>query len=69
MRMLAHLTELLKRGLRASLKPVTATGARRRSGLYPKEPPITGLREFDGYEIIPTVSSGPRKFNSDRWKR
>lgn len=25
---------------------------------YPKEPPITGVREFNGYQIIPTVSGG-----------
>ena len=25
---------------------------------YPKAPPITGMREFGGYKIIPTVSSG-----------
>ncbi len=56
----AHLTELLKRGLRASLKTGNlVTGALYVDlDFYPKEPPITGLREFDGYEIIPTVSSG-----------
>ncbi len=25
---------------------------------YPKAPPMTGIREFGGYKIIPTVSSG-----------
>lgn len=56
----AHLAELLKRGLRASLKTGNlVTGALYVDlDFYPKEPPITGLREFDGYEIIPTVSSG-----------
>lgn len=56
----AHLAELLKRGLRASLKTGNlVTGALYVDlDFYPKAPPITGLRQFDGYEIIPTVSSG-----------
>ncbi len=31
---------------------------------YPKAPPMTGIREFGGYKIIPTVSSGWRRSNS-----
>ncbi|EPE1528042.1 intermembrane transport protein PqiB [Citrobacter freundii] len=54
----AHLAELLKRGLRASLKTGNlVTGALYVDlDFYPKEPPITGVREFNGYQIIPTVS-------------
>ncbi|HAT3776170.1 TPA: intermembrane transport protein PqiB [Citrobacter freundii] len=56
----AHLAELLKRGLRASLKTGNlVTGALYVDlDFYPKEPPITGVREFNGYQIIPTVSGG-----------
>ncbi|HDS4650739.1 TPA: intermembrane transport protein PqiB [Citrobacter freundii] len=56
----AHLAELLKRGLRASLKTGNlVTGALYVDlNFYPKEPPITGVREFNGYQIIPTVSGG-----------
>lgn len=56
----AHLAELLKRGLRASLKTGNlVTGALDVDlDFYPKEPPITGVREFNGYQIIPTVSGG-----------
>ena len=56
----AHLEQLLKRGLRASLKTGNlVTGALYIDlDFYPKEPPITGVREFNGYQIIPTVSGG-----------
>ncbi len=57
---LTNLPELLKQGLRGSLK----TGNLVTGALYvdmdfvSKPPPITGIREFGGYSIIPTVSSG-----------
>ncbi|QMD48576.1 intermembrane transport protein PqiB [Citrobacter freundii] len=56
----AHLEQLLKRGLRGSLKTGNlVTGALYVDlDFYPKEPPITGGREFNGYQIIPTVSGG-----------
>ncbi|HCD7426711.1 TPA: intermembrane transport protein PqiB [Citrobacter werkmanii] len=56
----AHLEQLLKRGLRASLKTGNlVTGALYVDlDFYPKEPPISGVREFNGYQIIPTVSGG-----------
>ena len=56
----AHLAELLKRGLRGSLKTGNlVTGALYVDlDFYPKEPPLTGIREFNGYQIIPTVSGG-----------
>ncbi|QRG77668.1 intermembrane transport protein PqiB [Citrobacter sp. R56] len=56
----AHLQELLNRGLRASLKTGNlVTGALYVDlDFYPKEPPIKGIREFSGYQIIPTVSGG-----------
>lgn len=57
---LTNLPQLLERGLRGSLK----TGNLVTGALYvdldfvAKPPPITGIREFGGYSIIPTVSSG-----------
>ncbi|MDA8479206.1 intermembrane transport protein PqiB [Citrobacter sp. Awk 4] len=56
----AHLQELLNRGLRASLKTGNlVTGALYVDlDFYPKEPPLKGIREFSGYQIIPTVSGG-----------
>lgn len=56
----AHLEQLLKRGLRGSLKTGNlVTGALYVDlDFYPKEPPITGVREFNGYQIILTVSGG-----------
>ncbi len=57
---LTNLPELLKQGLRGSLK----TGNLVTGALYvdmdfvSKPPPMTGIREFGGYSIIPTVSSG-----------
>ena len=57
---LTNLPQLLERGLRGSLK----TGNLVTGALYvdldfvSKPPPITGIREFGGYSIIPTVSSG-----------
>lgn len=56
----AHLQELLNRGLRASLKTGNlVTGALYVDlDFYPKEPPVKGIREFSGYQIIPTVSGG-----------
>lgn len=55
-----HLGELLKRGLRGSLKTGnTVTGALYVDlDFYPNTPAITGIREFNGYQIIPTVSGG-----------
>ena len=55
-----HIEGLMKRGLRGSLK----TGNLVTGALYvdmdffPKEPPVKEIREFGGYKIIPTVSSG-----------
>ncbi|WP_391487627.1 intermembrane transport protein PqiB [Leclercia tamurae] len=55
-----HIEGLMKRGLRGSLK----TGNLVTGALYvdmdffPKEPPVKEIREFSGYKIIPTVSSG-----------
>ncbi|MEL2239976.1 intermembrane transport protein PqiB [Leclercia adecarboxylata] len=55
-----HIDGLMKRGLRGSLK----TGNLVTGALYvdmdffPKEPPVKEIREFGGYKIIPTVSSG-----------
>lgn len=56
----AHLADLLKRGLRGSLKTGNlVTGALYVDlDFYSKEPPLTGIREFNGYQIIPTVSGG-----------
>ncbi|SUG15850.1 paraquat-inducible protein B [Salmonella enterica subsp. arizonae] len=56
----AHLADLLNRGLRASLKTGNlVTGALYVDlDFYPKEPPLKGIREFGGYQIIPTVSGG-----------
>ncbi|MCR4212038.1 intermembrane transport protein PqiB [Enterobacter cloacae] len=56
----AHITDLMNRGLRGSLKTGNlVTGALYVDmDFYPKAPPITGIREFGGYKIIPTVSSG-----------
>lgn len=57
---LTNLPNLLERGLRGSLKTGNlVTGALYVDlDFYPKPPPITGIREFGGYGIIPTVSSG-----------
>jgi paraquat-inducible protein B len=56
----AHISQLMERGLRGSLKTGNlVTGALYVDmDFYPKAPPITGIREFGGYKIIPTVSSG-----------
>jgi len=55
-----HLNELLKRGLRGSLKTGNlVTGALYVDlDFYNNVPPVTGMREFGGYPIIPTVSGG-----------
>jgi Paraquat-inducible protein B len=55
-----HLQDLMKRGLRGSLKTGNlVTGALYVDmDFYPKEPAMTGIREFGGYKIIPTVSGG-----------
>ncbi|MDV2865027.1 intermembrane transport protein PqiB [Phytobacter ursingii] len=55
-----HLTELMKRGLRAALKTGNiVTGALYVDlDFYPKAPPVTDMPEFGGYRIIPTVSGG-----------
>lgn len=56
----SHINELLKSGLRGALKTGNlVTGALYIDmDFYPKEPPITGIRKYSGYEIIPTVSGG-----------
>lgn len=56
----SHLNELLKRGLRGSLKTGNlVTGALYVDlDFYNNVPPVTGIREFGGYPIIPTVSGG-----------
>jgi paraquat-inducible protein B len=56
----AHINALMERGLRGSLKTGNlVTGALYVDmDFYPKAPAITGIREFGGYKIIPTVSSG-----------
>ena len=50
----------MKRGLRGSLKTGNlVTGALYVDlDFYPNTPAITGIREFNGYQIIPTVSGG-----------
>ncbi|HAT2610401.1 TPA: intermembrane transport protein PqiB [Kluyvera intermedia] len=55
-----HLTELMKRGLRAALKTGNiVTGALYVDlDFYPKAPAVTDMPEFGGYRIIPTVSGG-----------
>ncbi len=55
-----NLNELMKRGLRASLKTGNlVTGALYVDmDFYPKAPPPPDVTEFGGYKIIPTVSSG-----------
>ncbi|WLI78576.1 intermembrane transport protein PqiB [Kosakonia sp. H02] len=58
--MSAHLNELLKRGLRGSLKTGNiVTGALYVDlDFYINAPPVNGMREFAGYPIIPTMSGG-----------
>ncbi|MGY5957590.1 intermembrane transport protein PqiB [Kosakonia sp. BK9b] len=58
--MSAHLNELLKRGLRGSLKTGNiVTGALYVDlDFYNNVPAINGMHEFAGYQIIPTVSGG-----------
>lgn len=55
-----HLADLLKRGLRGSLKTGNlVTGALYVDmDFYPKATPVTGMREFGGYKVIPTESGG-----------
>nr|WP_318382130.1 intermembrane transport protein PqiB [uncultured Enterobacter sp.] len=56
----AHMKSLIDQGLRATLK----TGNLVTGALYidmdfdPKAKPVTGIREFGGYQIIPTTSGG-----------
>ena len=56
----AHLQELIQRGLRGALKTGNlVTGALYVDlDFYPKEPQVTGMREFGGHQIVPTVSGG-----------
>lgn len=56
----AHLGQLLKRGLRGSLKTgdLVADALYVDLNFYPKESPITGVRGSNGYQIILTVSGG-----------
>lgn len=56
----SHLPELLQKGLRASLKTGNlVTGALYVDlDFYPKVEPISGLREFAGHQVIPTMSGG-----------
>ncbi len=55
-----HLEDLLKRGLRGSLKTGNlVTGALYVDmDFYPKATPVTGIREFGGFKVIPTESGG-----------
>ena len=55
-----NMTELLKRGLRASMKTGNlVTGALYIDlDFYPKAEPLKGMRSFSGYPIIPTMSGG-----------
>jgi paraquat-inducible protein B len=55
-----HLTELMKRGLRAALKTGNiVTGALYVDlDFYPKAPAVNEMPEFGGHRIIPTVSGG-----------
>ncbi|NDJ58237.1 intermembrane transport protein PqiB [Enterobacteriaceae bacterium 4M9] len=55
-----HLTELLKNGLRGSLKTGNiVTGALYVDlDFYPKAPEVKDMRSFSGYPVIPTVSGG-----------
>lgn len=55
-----HLNELLKSGLRGSLKTGNiVTGALYVDlDFYPKAPEIKDMRSFGGYPVIPTVSGG-----------
>lgn len=67
----AHLTELLKRGLRASLK----TGNLVTGALYVDLTFILRSRRLPGYanlmvmKLFPPSAAAWRKFNSDWWKR
>ncbi|WP_054179348.1 intermembrane transport protein PqiB [Trabulsiella odontotermitis] len=56
----AHINELIHRGLRGSLKTGNiVTGALYVDmDFYPKAPAVTGMREFGGYKVVPTVSGG-----------
>ncbi|MGL5243053.1 MAG: intermembrane transport protein PqiB [Kluyvera ascorbata] len=56
----SHLDELTQRGLRGALKTGNlVTGALYVDmDFYPKEPAVTGMRSFGGYQIVPTVSGG-----------
>ncbi|MFU0853509.1 intermembrane transport protein PqiB [Kluyvera cryocrescens] len=55
-----HLPALIERGLRGSLKTGNlVTGALYIDlDFYPKEPPVSNVKAFDGVAIIPSVSSG-----------
>lgn len=56
----AHISELIDRGLRGTLKTGNlVTGALYIDlDFYPKAPPRGNFRNFNGYEVIPTVSGG-----------
>lgn len=56
----ARLEDLLKRGLRASMKTGNlVTGALYIDlDFYPKAEPLKGITSFNGYPVIPTVSGG-----------
>lgn len=55
-----HISELMNRGLRGALKTGNlVTGALYVDmDFYPNAPEVKGIREFGGFKIIPTVSSG-----------
>ncbi len=55
-----HISELVKRGLRGSLKTGNlVTGALFVDvDFYPQVPSITDSKDYDGYTVIPTVSGG-----------
>ncbi len=65
----AHIDDLINRGLRGSLKPVTVTGALYRSRLLSEGAPRGKIQEFNGYPIIPTISGGLAQIQQRRWMR
>ncbi|ELY3982253.1 intermembrane transport protein PqiB [Cronobacter muytjensii] len=55
-----HLHDLMKKGLRATLKTGNLVTGQLFVDLdfYPKAPPVTKIASYNGYPVIPTVSSG-----------
>ncbi|EOI3546513.1 intermembrane transport protein PqiB [Cronobacter dublinensis] len=56
----SHLHDLMKKGLRATLKTGNLVTGQLFVDLdfYPKAPPVTTIASYNGYPVIPTVSSG-----------